>query len=347
MMVDPRVAGTTFGLTGWTHTLLYYRNDASLAVTKTDLKPPSPFNASAYTSGRSASPKCRRDPRSALARLSQGSQTRRLASDLFARLRRLRDRHLPRFQKPAASRGSNAAASSPCCHVRGGGLYWRRLAPRRHAGHQTAYDRRLHRLRPLAHRPWVYGREAPGRRGTSAGGITDRQRDRYPSPATARRGARRRRRQRRAAERVLAQRTAQYSWNSGRRPPPPVSTICIRSTRISTCATAWKYPAVMLITGINDPRVPPQELGKFAARLQAAHRPADGRSCYASTTMPATAFWHRPARKAMRCWPTNIVSCSGSSAIRGFSPAVRLAFLAECVRRCSRALPASSNAARP
>ena len=31
-----------------------------------------------------------------------------------------------------------------------------------------------------------------------------------------------------------------------------------------------KYPAVMLITGINDPRVPPWELGKFAARLQAA-----------------------------------------------------------------------------
>ena len=30
------------------------------------------------------------------------------------------------------------------------------------------------------------------------------------------------------------------------------------------------YPAVMLITGINDPRVPPWELGKFAARLQAA-----------------------------------------------------------------------------
>jgi prolyl oligopeptidase len=30
------------------------------------------------------------------------------------------------------------------------------------------------------------------------------------------------------------------------------------------------YPAVMLITGINDPRVPPWELGKFTARLQAA-----------------------------------------------------------------------------
>ena len=30
------------------------------------------------------------------------------------------------------------------------------------------------------------------------------------------------------------------------------------------------YPAVMLITGINDPRVSPWELGKFAARLQAA-----------------------------------------------------------------------------
>ena len=33
---------------------------------------------------------------------------------------------------------------------------------------------------------------------------------------------------------------------------------------------ATAYPAVMLVTGINDPRVPPWELGKFAARLQAA-----------------------------------------------------------------------------
>ncbi len=56
MVADPRVAGTTFGLTGWTHTLLYYRNDATLAVTKTDLKPPSPFNASSYTSEEVAAP---------------------------------------------------------------------------------------------------------------------------------------------------------------------------------------------------------------------------------------------------------------------------------------------------
>ena len=31
-----------------------------------------------------------------------------------------------------------------------------------------------------------------------------------------------------------------------------------------------KYPAVMLNTGINDPRVSPWELAKFAARLQSA-----------------------------------------------------------------------------
>jgi prolyl oligopeptidase len=34
-----------------------------------------------------------------------------------------------------------------------------------------------------------------------------------------------------------------------------------------------KYPAVMLTTGINDPRVPPWEPGKFAARLQQAGDP--------------------------------------------------------------------------
>ena len=31
-----------------------------------------------------------------------------------------------------------------------------------------------------------------------------------------------------------------------------------------------KYPAVMLVTGINDPRVDPWELAKFTARLEAA-----------------------------------------------------------------------------
>ena len=31
-----------------------------------------------------------------------------------------------------------------------------------------------------------------------------------------------------------------------------------------------KYPAVMLLTGFNDPRIPPWQAGKMAARLQAA-----------------------------------------------------------------------------
>ncbi|HEV8020082.1 MAG TPA: hypothetical protein VGP41_02390, partial [Candidatus Lustribacter sp.] len=56
MAVDPRVTGTTFGLTGWTHTLLYYRSSGTLAVTKTDLKPPSPVDASAYTSAEVQAP---------------------------------------------------------------------------------------------------------------------------------------------------------------------------------------------------------------------------------------------------------------------------------------------------
>ena len=54
----------------------------------------------------------------------------------------------------------------------------------------------------------------------------------------------------------------------------------------------------MLITGINDPRVPPWELGKFAARLQAATPAAAGPSSYASTTTPGTAFSPRRERRA-------------------------------------------------
>ena len=33
-----------------------------------------------------------------------------------------------------------------------------------------------------------------------------------------------------------------------------------------------RYPAVLLMTGANDPRVDPWQVGKFAARLQAASR---------------------------------------------------------------------------
>ena len=60
------------------------------------------------------------------------------------------------------------------------------------------------------------------------------------------------------------------------------------------------YPAVMLVTGINDRRVPPWELAKFAARLQAATSSRPPRSSCASTTTPVTGCSAPRARKPMR-----------------------------------------------
>ncbi|HEY6326218.1 MAG TPA: prolyl oligopeptidase family serine peptidase, partial [Candidatus Cybelea sp.] len=47
---DPRVAGAVFGLTGWTHSLLYYTVDAQGSVTDTHLKAIANIDTSPYTS---------------------------------------------------------------------------------------------------------------------------------------------------------------------------------------------------------------------------------------------------------------------------------------------------------
>jgi len=76
------------------------------------------------------------------------------------------------------------------------------------------------------------------------------------------------------------------------------------------------YPAVMITTGMNDPRVVPWEPGKMAARLQ---QPAENLYCCVSTTMVATAPLVEP-RPRLKSWLlTSGASCSGSSVFRPIS----------------------------
>jgi prolyl oligopeptidase len=267
MTVDPRVAGTTFGLTGWTHTLLYYRNDAALAVAKTDLKPPSPFNASAYTSAEVQAPSADGTlvPLSLVYRKGlklDGSHPTYLegygayAFEIF-----------PDFETGRFAWLEHSGVYA-VCHVRGGGWYgedWHRAGMLATKGHTI--DDFIGCGRWLVAHHYTSPQHLAGE-GTSAGGITiGGAITRAPQLFAA-------------ALDVVGVSDALRSEFSPNGPPN------IPEFGTQTTAAGFHdlypvdaylhvrdgvaYPAVMLITGINDPRVPPWELGKFAARLEAA-----------------------------------------------------------------------------
>jgi len=267
MLADPRVAGTTFGMTGWTHTLLYYRNDATLAVAATDLKPPSPIDASAYTSKEVQAPSADGTliPLSLVYRKGlkrDGSHPTYLqgygayAIDIFPDFETGRFAWLERSGVFAV------------CHVRGGGWYgeaWHRagmLASKQHTiADFIACGRWL-----VAHR-YTTPQHLAGE-GTSAGGITIGGAIVQAPGLFA------------AALSVVGVSDAlrsEFSPNG----PPNIPEFGTQTTAAGFHALypidaylhvrdGVAYPAVMLITGINDPRVPPWEPAKFAARLQAA-----------------------------------------------------------------------------
>jgi len=267
MVVDPRVPGTTFGLTGWTHTLLYYRNGANLAVTKTDLKPPSPFNASAYTSAEVQAPSADGTlvPLSLVYRKGlkrDGSHSTYLqgygayAVDIFPDFETGRFAWLER------------SGIFAVCHVRGGGWYgedWHRAG--RLTTKQHTIDDFIACGRWLVAQHYTTPQHLAGE-GTSAGGITIGGAITQAPQLFA------------AALSVVGVSDALRSEFSPNGPPN------IPEFGTQTTAAGFHdlypvdaylhvhdgvaYPAVMLITGINDPRVPPWEPGKFAARLQAA-----------------------------------------------------------------------------
>jgi prolyl oligopeptidase len=267
MITDPRVAGTTFGLTGWTHTLLYYRNDAMLAVVRTDLKPPSPFNASAYTSEEVQAPS------------ADGTL---VPLSILYRKGIMRDGSHPTYLEGYGAYGTEVfpdfetgrfawlerSGVYAVCHVRGGGWYgedWHRagmLATKQHT-----IDDFIGCGRWLVAHHYTSPQHLAGE-GTSAGGITIGGAITQAPALFA------------AALDVVGVSDALRSEFSPNGPPN------IPEFGTQTTAAGFHdlypidaflhvrdgvaYPAVMLITGINDPRVPPWELVKFAARLQAA-----------------------------------------------------------------------------
>ncbi|MGA2395512.1 MAG: prolyl oligopeptidase family serine peptidase [Candidatus Lustribacter sp.] len=267
MAVDPRVAGTTFGLTGWTHTLLYYRNGASLAVVKTNLKPPSPIDASAYTSAEVQAPSADGTlvPLSLVYRKGlklDGSHPAYLTG-----YGAYGDELNPGFD-PLSFAWLERNGVYAYCHVRGGGWYgedWHRagmLATKQHTIEDfVGCGRWL-----VAHHYTTPQRLAG--EGTSAGGITIGGAITQAPQLFA------------AALDVVGAVDALRSEFSPNGPPN------IPEFGTQTTATGFHdlypidaylhvrdgvaYPAVMVITGINDPRVSPWEPGKFAARLAAA-----------------------------------------------------------------------------
>jgi prolyl oligopeptidase len=267
MTVDPRVDGTTFGLTGWTHTLLYYRSDAARAVVKTDLKPPSPFNASAYTADEVQAPSADGTliPLSILYRKGlklDGSHPAYLegygayAYEIFPDFETARFAWLERSGVYAV------------CHVRGGGWYgedWHlagMLATKQHTIDDfIACGRWL-----VAHRYTLPAHLAG--EGTSAGGITIGGAITQVPRLFA------------AALDVVGISDAlrsEFSTNGPANIPEFGTQTTAAGFHDLYPVDAYlhvrdgsPYPAVMLVTGINDRRVPPWELAKFAARLQAA-----------------------------------------------------------------------------
>jgi prolyl oligopeptidase len=267
MTVDPRVPGATFGLTSWTRSLLYYRLDADGQVNDTRLKPPSPVDASAYTSSEVQAPSADGTmiPLSLVYRKDlalDGSHPTYL--DGYGAYGITIEPGFSTTRIAWLERGGVYAV----CHVRGGGWYgedWHRagmLATKQHSIEDfIACGRWLvaHRYTSPAH---LAGE------GTSAGGITIGGAITQAPDLFA------------AALDVVGVTNALREEFSPNGPPniPEFGSVKTETgfrglytmDAYTHVRDGVAYPAVLVVTGINDPRVPPWDPAKFAARLQAA-----------------------------------------------------------------------------
>ncbi len=267
LSTDPRVGGAVFGLTGWTHSLLYYFVTASGAVSDTHVKPLSPVDESAYTSSE------------VQARSADGTM---VPMSLIYRKGLKRDgshpvdlegygsygiTETPGFSTTRVAwmeRGGVAAV----CHVRGGGWYgeaWHEagmIATKNHTWEDF-----------IACAQWLIAHKYSSKarmsgEGTSAGGIT------IGRAITARPDLFA------AALDEVGESNALRSEFTPNGPPnvPEFGTVkneegfraLYAMDAYHHVVDGTPYPAVMLITGYNDPRVSPWELAKMAARLQRA-----------------------------------------------------------------------------
>ncbi len=265
--VDPREAGTVFPLTGWTHSLLYYAADANGTVADTHLKALANVDMSAYTSSEVMAP--------------SADGTMVPLSLIYRKGLPLNGSHPTYLNgygaygitiEPAFSatrvawleRGGVYAV----CHVRGGGWFgeaWHHagmIATKPHTWEDFVGCGRwliAHKYTSSAH---LAGE------GTSAGGITIGRAITSQPHLFA------------AALDVVGSSNALRQEFSPNGPPntPEFGTVANETgfkalyemDAYEHVVQGTAYPAVMMITGFNDPRVSSWELAKFTARLQLA-----------------------------------------------------------------------------
>jgi prolyl oligopeptidase len=264
---DPRVPGTVFGLTGWTHSLLYYAVDANGTVTDTHLKELANVDMSPYTSSE------------VQARSADGTMVP--LSLVYRKGIALNGSH-PTYLEGYGAYGLEINPSFSAtrvawlergavfavCHPRGGGWYgeaWHRagmIATKPHTWQDfIACGRWL-----IAHK-YTSPAHLAGE-GTSAGGITIGRAITTQPHLFA------------AALDVVGVSNAMRSEFSPNGPPniPEFGTVknaagfkaLYAMDAYEHVVPGTGYPAVMLVTGYNDPRVSSWELAKFTARLQKA-----------------------------------------------------------------------------
>ncbi len=267
MTTDPRIPGVTFGLTSWTHSLLWYRSDRVHPIIDTQLKPLSPINTNAYTSlevkVRSADGTL--VPLSII--LKRGSKrdgSHPTYLEGYGAYGITLDPYFSATRMAWLERGGIYAIA----HVRGGGEYgesWHAAAKR--SLKQRSVDDYLACAHYLIDHQYTSSQHLAGE-GTSAGGFV------IGGAITQEPGLLA------AALDVVGVSDALRSEFSANGPSniPEFGTVTNESEFLSLRALdayqqvkdGTPYPAVMLITGRNDPRVPSWELAKFTARLQAA-----------------------------------------------------------------------------
>ena len=264
---DSREAGVVFGLTGWTHSLLYFQADANGSVADTHLKALANVDMSDYTSSE------------VQARSADGTMVP--LSIVYRKGLPLDGTH-PAYLEGYGSYGITLEPAFSAtrvawmerggvfavCHVRGGGWYgeaWHRagmISTKPHTWQDfIACGRWL-----IAHK---YTRSAHlAGEGTSAGGITIGRAITTEPHLFA------------AALDVVGESNAMRGEFTPNGPPniPEFGTVKNETGfRALYAMDAYEhvvpgtaYPAVMLITGYNDPRVSSWELAKFTARLAAS-----------------------------------------------------------------------------
>lgn len=267
MTTDPRVNGAVFGLTGWTKSLLYYYVLPNGGVADTKLKPLSPVSAAAYTSSE--------------VKAKSADGTMIPLSIIFKKGIALDGSH-PTYLEGYGAYGITIEpyfsttriawlernGVYAVCHVRGGGWYgedWHK------AGMKSTKEHTIQDFIACAQYLVDHAYTSPQHlagEGTSAGGIliggAITQRPDLFAAALDEVG-------------VNDALRSQFTPNGPANIPEFGSVDTKQGFEALYAMDAYQhvrdgtaYPGVLLLTGTNDPRVPPWESAKMAARLQTA-----------------------------------------------------------------------------